>query len=373
MTGTLLRDAERIDMHVDNLVNAQITKYPIDGETARWVAQIGDVLAEKFSHHQLIPARSVACLEEFIEGYIKGRTDLKPRTTLKLDITKRHLVDFFGKEKRLREITAGDAEEWRIALITKKLRENTLRKYIQIAQQFFSAAMRKGLIDSNPFSHLKSTTLASPEKFYFVTRSEADAVLDACPDAQWRLIFALGRFGGFRCPSEHLALRWEDIAWENDRMVVHSSKTEHHLGRASRTIPLFPELKPLLLDALVLADPDDPYVIQGDRDGTVNWRTGLQRIMKRAGVKPWPKLFQNLRSTRETELARDYPMHVVCDWIGNSQAIAAKHYLQVTEDDFQKATQNPTQTVSDTSGWVGHENEEYGKTSGFSPPVTSGP
>jgi integrase len=93
------------------------------------------------------------------------------------------------------------------------------------------ARMRKGLIDSNPFSHLKSTTLASPEKFYFVTRIEADAVLDACPDAQWRLIFALGRFGGFRCPSEHLALRWDDIDWENDRMVVHSPKTEHHVGR----------------------------------------------------------------------------------------------------------------------------------------------
>jgi hypothetical protein len=87
--------------------------------------------------------------------------------------------------------------------------------------------------------------------------------------------------------------------------------------------------------------------------------------MKRAGVKPWPKLFQNLRSTRETELARDYPMHVVCDWIGNSQAIAAKHYLQVTEDDFQKATQNPTQTVSDTSGWEGHEHEEYAKNLGI--------
>ena len=34
-------------------------------------------------------------------------------------------------------------------------------------------------------------------------------------------------------------------------------------------------------------------------------------------------------------------MHVVCQWIGNSQPIAAKHYLQVTDDHFSKALQQP--------------------------------
>ena len=36
-------------------------------------------------------------------------------------------------------------------------------------------------------------------------------------------------------------------------------------------------------------------------------------------------------------MAEDYPMHVVCDWIGNSQPVALKHYLQVTEDHFAAA------------------------------------
>jgi hypothetical protein len=30
-------------------------------------------------------------------------------------------------------------------------------------------------------------------------------------------------------------------------------------------------------------------------------------------------------------------MHVVCTWIGNSQPVAAKHYLQVTDEHFEKA------------------------------------
>ena len=62
-----------------------------------------------------------------------------------------------------------------------------------------------------------------------------------------------------------------------------------------------------------------------------------------AGVQPCSKLFQNLRSTRETELADDFPMHVVCQWIGNSLPIAAKHYLQVTDDHFEKALRNALQ------------------------------
>ena len=30
-------------------------------------------------------------------------------------------------------------------------------------------------------------------------------------------------------------------------------------------------------------------------------------------------------------------MHVVCSWIGNSEAVAAKHYLQVTDKHFARA------------------------------------
>ena len=63
----------------------------------------------------------------------------------------------------------------------------------------------------------------------------------------------------------------------------------------------------------------------------------MNKIVKRAGIIPWPKPFQNLRSTRETELMEIYLAHVVCGWIGNSEAVARKHYLQVTDAHFEKA------------------------------------
>jgi hypothetical protein len=65
-------------------------------------------------------------------------------------------------------------------------------------------------------------------------------------------------------------------------------------------------------------------------------------IIDRTGLEPWPKVFQNLCSTRETELAEEFPMDVVCAWIGNSKAVAAKHYLQVTESHFDQTQRAKT-------------------------------
>jgi hypothetical protein len=43
-------------------------------------------------------------------------------------------------------------------------------------------------------------------------------------------------------------------------------------------------------------------------------------------------MLQNLRATRETELCEQFPLHVACAWIGNSATIAARHYLQTTDE-----------------------------------------
>ncbi len=163
--------------------------------------------------------------------------------------------------------------------------------------------------------------------------------MESCPDAQWRLIFALARFGGLRCPSEVLALTWDDVNWERNRIRVPSPKTEHNEGGGSRIIPLFPELRPHLLEGFEEAEPGTQYVITRCRDSGTNLRTQMHRIIRRAGLEPWPKTFQNLRSTRETELAEQFPMHVVCKWIGNSQPVAAQHYLQLTDEHFERAVE----------------------------------
>ena len=82
---------------------------------------------------------------------------------------------------------------------------------------------------------------------------------------------------------------------------------------------------------------DSDYVITRYR-GNANLRTQLQKIIKRAGVTPWPKLWQNLRASRATELAGVFPGHVASAFLGHSERVAQKHYWQVTDEDFKKRT-----------------------------------
>ena len=109
-------------------------------------------------------------------------------------------------------------------------------------------------------------------------------------------------------------------------------------------MPLFPELLPHFEYAFERAEPRAEFVIGRYRSQNINLRTQLHRIIRRAGLEPWEKLWQNLRSTRETELAEQFPLHVVCRWIGNSQPVAAKHYLQVTDEYFPRAVRGDAES-----------------------------
>ena len=131
-------------------------------------------------------------------------------------------------------------------------------------------------------------------------------------------------------------------------MLVHSPKTEHFQGGESRWVPIFPELRSYLEEMFEQAKPGAEYVITRYRDPNVNLRTQMLKIISRAGLKPWPKLFQNLRATRETELAEKFPIHVVFAWIGNTPKVAKDSYLQVTDDHFAKAAQNPAQHLHES-------------------------
>ncbi len=202
-------------------------------------------------------------------------------------------MGFFGREKLLGEIKPGDADEW-----CSRLRADyagaTAARSINRAKQFFKAAVRKECLASNPFHECKAGQQSNSARAFNVTREDAQRVLDACPDSEWRLLFSLSRYGGLRCPSETLALTWADVDWARDRIRVHSPKTEHLRDGGNRWIPLFPELRPHLAEVFELAAPGTVFVINRYREGTQNLRTQLTRIIRRAGLSPWPRLWHNL-------------------------------------------------------------------------------
>ena len=336
-----MKQAETAKRFIEDLVACKVTGDAPKNATAEWLAGLPDTIRRRVERAGLVEPqdrREHPTLSEWVRRYIEGRTDVKPGTRINLEQVENDLVGFFA-DKRLDTITPGDAEDFRIHLKARSLAEGTIRRRCKRAKQFFLAAMKRKLIAENPFADIPCGSYTDTTRYYFVGREEAQAVLDACPDAEWRLIFALCRFGGLRCPSELLRLTWADIDWANDRFTVHATKTEHHRDGGIRQVPIFPELAPHLTECFQQAEPGAEHVITRYRDSNANLRTQLHRIIVRAGLTPWPKTFQNLRSTCETELAERFPIHVACKWLGNSTQVANKHYLQTTDEHFARAVQ----------------------------------
>jgi integrase len=343
-----LRIVNELKRKVAALNTAKMAGICPDEQTAFWVGRLEPLVYDKLSAVGLLPEKAKpvrAILGAFLDAYIVARADVKCGTTSVYGQAKRHLLEYFGTDKPLSTVT-----QWRIWLgSTKGLAENTVNRRCSLAKQFFRAAVRQRIIPESPFGDMKNCSVRGNQaREYFVSRAESQKVIDACPDAQWRLLFALSRFGGMRCPSEHLALRWSDVDFARRRLTIHSTKTEHHADGGIRQIPIFDELLPYLHDAYDVAEPGANHVITRYRTSNCNLRTQLHRIIEKAGLKPWPKLFQNLRSTRETELAEVFPIHVVCQWIGNSQAVAKKFYLQVTDEHFARAISQTSTEVEFT-------------------------
>jgi integrase len=339
-----MKQATAFKVKVEALIGQTITGLA-DDEVSRWLAGLDvEIYGRLAAVGLVVPRTSTATrLGEFLDGYISGRPDIKPRTKWNLEICARRLTEHFGRDRMLRDIKPGDADDW-CALLRGKYANATAARTIKRAKQFFAAAFRKDLISRNPFADCKAGHQSNPARSRFVTQKEAAAVLQACPDAEWRLIVALCRYGGLRCPSELLALTWADVDWDRGRFRVHAPKTEHHKDGGDRWVPIFPELRPHLEEAFDLAPEGALYLVNHYRDTNQNLRTQLARIIRRAGLTPWPKLFHNLRATRQTELAERYPMHVVCAWLGNTAAVAAEHYLQVTEAHYEQAAQIAAQS-----------------------------
>ncbi len=338
------KQADAVRVKVESLLSAKLSGQPVEPETARWVQQLGDTLHSKLAGVGLVEGRSSARLGSFIDEYIDRRKPrLKTATILNLNQARDHLTRNLGQERDLRSITSADAEDWQATLRKTGLGENTIRRTTGRARQFFRNAQSRGVVESNPFEGLAASVRPERSRDHFVTREETQKVLDACPDVEWRAMFALARFGGLRTPSETLLLRWGDIDWANGRFTVRSPKTEHHDGKGSRIVPLFPELVPHLRDAFEQADEGEEFVITRYRAGA-NVGPQLKRIVERAGVKPWPKLWQNCRASRATELAQQFPQHVATAWMGHSAKIAEAHYLQVTAEHFAEASGDAVRT-----------------------------
>lgn len=346
-----IKQAEAILVRVDALVSAKAGGMPPDAQTAAWLKGIGETLHDRLARAGLVPPRrdTRLTLSSMFDRWLASLT-IKRSTERNYNAARRELEKHFGKDRLLASITATDAQGFKRAMKDSGLAQATTAKYIKVARQLFRRALKEKLIEDNPFEDVSAGSQTNATRLRFVSREVIEKVIAACPDNEWRLLIALSRYGGLRCPSEHLALRWSDIDWQRHRITVSSPKTEGNENQETRIIPLFPELVPLLRQARAEAADADEYVMttryrRTDSYGRtgLNLGTQLKRIIRRAGFEPWPRVWHNLRASRQTELTERFPLHVVCAWLGNTTTVATQSYLSVRDSDYERALQTDSE------------------------------
>ncbi len=346
LPGVDKKGAQAIRTHIEHLIATQVAGLPIPQATAVWLNAIGEALRERLAKAWLIKPTGVAVLGQFLDDYVASRKGTYAVATIVVwGHVVRDLCDFFGRDCRLVEITPDKAEAFRQHLVSEGLADTTIHKRLQFCRMFFTHAQRLGLIANNPFAYVKHRSGDPSGKRVYVSVADTQRLIDAAPNTWWRLLIALARFGGLRIPSEAFSLRWVDVNWAEGRIVVPSPKTACK-GKPYRVIPMFPFLRPYLEEAWEAAPKGAEYVFPEDYRrrayGPRGWincnlRTTFEKIIRRAGLEVWPRVWHNLRASCESDLAQAFPLPTVTKWLGNTPSIALKHYVDPTDTAFALA------------------------------------
>ena len=271
------------------------------------------------------------------------------------------VAHFFKPETVLSSITETDAQEFRIWLAREGRRNRdgvftgeplaaaTVSKRIKRARKMFRLAVGSKWITDNPFQNVTGGNESNPSALTFITADMTARIFDQLTSTEDRLIFALARWGGMRCPSEPAELRWDGIDWARLSMRFRTPKTEHHPGRESRVCPIFPELRPYLEAAYEAAPAKAVYCCPSLRvAGNPRTRAAgrIERAIERAQLPKIPKLFTSLRATRATEVDDAFGSKAESVWIGHGAEIAMRHYLMITDEKWARATGVSAQSVA---------------------------
>ncbi len=206
------------------------------------------------------------------------------------------------------------------------LGDETIRGHIRSAKTLFGWSHTFGFLPTNPTSGFVGTSRPAKANAY-VPLVDFYRLIRKAPTKGWRALFGLCRLAGLR-RGEALTLPWSATAedrdghecrigvdWELRRLNLVAEKT-HTL----RVVPIPKRLYKLLVRAFDAA-PEGQVTVTGLKRN--NLIRNAQKIAEAAGLKPWPKLYQSLRSSCENDWKlRGIAEPTYSAWLGHSPKVS---------------------------------------------------
>jgi integrase len=330
-----VRQQREYERHVQSLIDSAKVGATPEPVSVHWFDSVPDRIRDRFVAWEMLPARqrrTVSHEQRTIEGWTRLFIDeltVCGRTKNNYEQARSWLLKSIDGKRDLSSVTAGDLKRWQASM--NRLALSTRNKHVKRVKTMFAGAVEDGILSANPASILKeerSAKRVDRSRQYFVDSEQSKRVMDSLPGIHWKLIFTLMRFQGLR-RHEVFAIDWSNIDLTTNELTI---PAETKTGW--RSMPIFPETLSLLRSI-----PE-----RSRRGKLVVWTKSpesVTELLKRHVTailgECWPKVCQQLRSTRRTELDGEFEPFVVNEWLGHDGRTAEHHYQQITPAHLARA------------------------------------
>lgn len=330
------RQQREWERHGAEIVDAFKAGVSVNPETLHWAASLPERIGSKLIAWGMLPEgtrRTVAPQQRTIGAWTELFISLHPgseRTKNNYQQARSWLLKCLDEKKDIGSVSVGDMKRWQASM--SHLAMTTRNKHVKRIKTIFASACEHGLIQTSPAAALKEERSAKRidrSRQFFVDAERSKLVLNKLPGTNWKLIFALMRFQGLR-RHEVFLLTWENVNLADKELTIPAE------GKTGwRSMPIFPEVIELL-ESTPKASRKGKVVDWSRSEESVTEL--LKRHVETILGECWPKVCQQLRSTRRTELDGQFEPYVVNEWLGHDSKTAERHYQQITPAHLLRAS-----------------------------------
>jgi integrase len=255
--------------------------------------------------------------------------------------TRRYLLEEFGADLPLSELTTERIEEWQQEMLERgHLARRTIQKAQVCLHSILKRAKKKRWVERNPAEDADRITLKPSGDFNVLSVEESEALIRAAENETDAAIFRTAISCGLRM-GEMRALRWRDVDFSRRLIHVRWSIARHTLDRPKsscvRSVPMADQVA-AALDGLsrrgrfvsdddfvfctALGEPRSDYFIRGAFYDALE-RAGLGHLRS----KDNPIRFHDLRHTFGTLAVQAAPISDVQAWMGHAQIQTTMIYV----------------------------------------------
>ena len=199
---------------------------------------------------------------------------------------------------------------------------STIRSEVGILSTALPWARRHGLINRVPAIQLPP---ASPPRDRWITKEEANRLLEAAVSPHMRLFILLARYTGARAGAI-LDLTWQRVT---DGYIDYNNPAKRSSRKKRAVVPVHAELREALAEARKKAMT--PYVIEYGGGKVANVKKAFGRAAARAGLDHVGP--HTLRHSAATWMAMDgVPFQRIAAFLGNSVKMVETVYAKYSPD-----------------------------------------